>query len=94
MDNFDHPRIWRTWDTEEWRTNYPPPPDFAGHEEGDWEDEGYCRALSDDELAALIAAGIAEPSDAESEVSLEEDEAERDAFFSQLAAHACGTALA
>ena len=83
MDSFDHPRLWRTWDTEEWRTDYPPPPDFAGHEEGDWEDEGYCRALSDDELAALIAAGIAEPSDAESEISIEQDEAERDAFFRQ-----------
>ena len=59
-DTFDHPRIWRTWDTEEWRTDFPPPPGFfAGHEEGDWEDEGYCGA-GDDESAAMIAAGIAD----------------------------------
>lgn len=83
-DGFDHPRIWREWQTEEWRTNYPPPPGFTGFEQGDWEDENYCRALSEDELAALVAAGIAEP--LEQDLSIEEDEAERDAFFSQLIA--------
>jgi hypothetical protein len=80
---FRHPRLWRKWDTGEWRTDFPPPPGFDGHEEGDWEDEDYCRAFSEEELAALVAAGIAEPSDA-SEVSIEQDEAERDAFFSGL----------
>lgn len=84
-DNFRHPRIWRTWDTQQWRTNYPPPPDFDGHEEDDWEEEDYCRALSDEELAALVAAGIAEPAEARSEVTIEQDEAERDMFFAQLA---------
>ncbi len=24
-DGFDHPRLWRTWDTGEWRTDYPAP---------------------------------------------------------------------
>jgi len=85
--NFDHRRLWRRWETDEWRTDFPPPPGFNGHQEGDWEDERYCRALSEEELAALIAAGIAEPSDT-SELSIEEDEAERDAFFSNLCAHA------
>ena len=92
-DTFRHPRLWRTWDTEEWRTNFPPPPGFAGHEEGDWEDEGYCRALSEYELAQLIDAGIAEPSEAASEVSIEQDEAERDAFFAALAAERSDLAL-
>jgi hypothetical protein len=85
-DNFDHPRIWRTWDTDEWRTDYPPPPGFDGHEEGDWEDEIYCRALSDEEFAALVAAGIAKPSEEEVRVSIEQDSAERDEFFKGLAA--------
>lgn len=58
IDGFDHPR---SWDSQEWRTDFPPRPGFDGHEEGDWEAEFYCRALSDDELAALVAAGIAEP---------------------------------
>ncbi len=86
--NFSHPRIWRTWDTKEWRTNYPPPPNFDGHEEGDWEDHDYWRELSDDELAALAAAGISEQFEAPSELSIEQDEAERQAFFSGLAATA------
>ncbi len=92
-DSFDHPRLWRTWDTDEWRTDFPPPPGFDGYEDGDWEDEAYCRALSDDELASLVAAGIADPLE-HSDVSIEQDEAERDEFFSQLTARACGDALA
>jgi hypothetical protein len=82
----DFERVWRTWDIGEWQTNYPPPPGFDGHEEGDWEDHDYRRSLTPDELAALIAAGIAEASEAETQVSLEEDETERDAFFASLVA--------
>jgi len=80
-DSFRHSRLWRTWDTREWRTNFPPPPGFDGHEQGDWEDEDYSRALGEAELAALVAAGIAEPTEAVSEVSLEQDEAERGGVF-------------
>jgi len=87
-DNFDHPRLWRDWAKGEWRTNFPPPPGFDGHEDDEWEDEDYCRALSEEELAALIAAGIAEPSDAQSGVSIQQDEAEREAFFGSLATQA------
>lgn len=83
---FNHSRVWRTWDTGEWRTDYPPPPDFDGHEEGDWEDHDYCRTLTAEELAALVTAGIAKPAEAPSEISIEEDETERDAFFASLAA--------
>ena len=83
--NFARPRLWR--DDGEWRTDYPPPPGFNGYQEREWEDECYCRALSDEELAALIAAGIAKPN-VESYISIEEDEAERKAFFASLAAEA------
>ena len=85
-DRFDHDRVWQISDSGEWRTDFPPPPDFSGREEGDWEDEGYCRALTDEELAALVAAGIADPSEAEGVTSIEADEAERAAFFAGLAA--------
>jgi len=57
----------------------------VGHEESDWEDEDYRRALSEEELAALVAAGIAKPEEAPTEVSLEQDESERDRFFTGLA---------
>jgi len=87
-DSFDHPRLWRDWAKGEWRTNFPPPPGFDGHEDDEWEDDTYCRALSAEELAALVAAGIAETSESLGEVSLEQDEAERDAFFADLAARA------
>ena len=93
-ENFEdgsfHSRIWRSWQTEEWRTSYPPPPGFEGIEEGAWEDDDYCRALTEEELGALIAAGIAEPLEAE-QISLEEDAAERDKFFAGLAAGVAGT---
>lgn len=78
-------RIWRDFKTDQWRTDYPPPPGFAGFEQNDWEDERYCRALTDEELAALIAAGIAEPEEASTEITFEQDEAERDTFFASLA---------
>lgn len=70
-----------------------PPPGFTGFEQGDWEDERYCRALSGEELAALIAAGIADASDDDSPLSIEDDEAERDSFFTSLAARACEPAV-
>jgi hypothetical protein len=86
-DNFDHPRIWRDFQSADWRTDYPPPPGFRGDEDGDWEDEYYCRSLSEGELAALAAAGIAEPVEV-SGIPIDQDEAERDAFFASLAARA------
>jgi hypothetical protein len=83
-DRTNFERVWRTWDTGEWQTNFPPPPDFDGREEGDWEDHDYKRSLAPDELAALIAAGIAKPCEAPSEITMEDDEAERQAFFANL----------
>lgn len=83
-DELQHDRVWRDLGTGEWRTDFPPPQGFMGHERGDWEDGTYCRALSDDELAALVVGGIADPAEI-AKVSIEEDESERDAFFSSLA---------
>lgn len=83
-DSFHHSRIWRDWGTDQWRTDYPPPPGFTGFEQDDWEEDTYQRALSDEELAALVAAGIADPEEDPTHVSIEEDEAERDAFFAGL----------
>ncbi|MEO5578804.1 MAG: hypothetical protein ABIR25_07130 [Sphingomicrobium sp.] len=74
-------RIWREYRTDAWRTDFPPPPDFEGNEKGVWEDNGYSRSLTAAELAAVT---IGDP-DAGS-VTLEQDEADRDAFFAALAA--------
>ena len=87
-DSLDRPyvpqRVWQKWDTGEWRTDFPPPAGFDGDEEGDWEDaENYCRALAPPEMAALVAAGLAESDEAVT-ISIEDDEAERDAFFASL----------
>jgi len=80
-DNFCHERIWRE-DNGEWRTDFPPPAGFDGFEEGEWEGEDYHRGLTGEELAAVLEAGLAESEDGA--LSIEEDEAERDAFFAEL----------
>ena len=94
-DAFSHPRVWREYKTDEWRTDFPPPPGFDGHQEDDWESESYVRSLTREELASLIAAGIADPDEAAKEVSIEEDEAERDEFFRSIVTPAAepGSAL-
>ena len=83
---FDHKRIWRSWSTGKWRTSFPPPADFDGDQDGEWEDPDYWRDLTLGEIRALVAAGIADPEDAEEYrmISIDEDEAERDAFFRSL----------
>lgn len=88
LDDDDAPcerrRIWQAWDSDEWRTDFPPPAGFDGDEKGHWEDsEGYSRSLTAGEMAALVAGGLAEADDV-TEVSIEADEAERDAFFAAL----------
>lgn len=84
-NSFDHPRIWHSILTGQWCTNYPPPPGFEGPEQGEWDEEGYWRGLTEGEHAALVSAGIAE---ADLVVTIEQDEAERDSFFAGLAAEA------
>ena len=67
---------------DEWRTDFPPPQGFDGSEQGEWDEEGYWRGLTEDEHSALVSAGIAESG--ECEVTIEQDEAERDSFFAGL----------
>ena len=85
-DDMDEPfvpkRVWQDWKSEEWRTDFPPPPGFDGEEDGAWEDGDYTRALTTDEHNALAAAGFAEPLEM---LTIEQDEANRDAFFAALA---------
>lgn len=85
-DNLGTDRVWQSLDNDEWRTDFPPPPDFCGHQQSEWGLTGYNRSLTPDEMAALIDAGIADPEDADFEIRVEVDEAERDAFFASLTA--------
>lgn len=63
-------RVWWCDYVEAWRTNFPPPADFDGEEEGDPGDEDYERELTEEEAdarkalrrrerAPFIAAGMA-----------------------------------
>ena len=51
--------IWRDEESGEWRTNFPPPEDFIGIEEGEFGDLDYERTLDLDEEAAFEATRIA-----------------------------------
>ena len=64
-------RVWWCDYAEAWRTNFPPPADYDGEEEGDPDDEDYERELTGEEAEALqalrsremapfITAGLAE----------------------------------
>jgi hypothetical protein len=44
----------------DWRTDFPPPDGFCGHEEGQFGDPAYARALDDDELELYEALRDAE----------------------------------
>ena len=48
--------IWRDEEKQEWRTNFPPPDDFLGIEDGSFGDEDYERTLEPDEEEAMEAA--------------------------------------
>ncbi|MCY7281020.1 MAG: hypothetical protein LH610_09040 [Sphingomonas bacterium] len=75
-------RVWQVWKTDQWRTDFPPPPEFDGEEKGVWEDKDYSRTLTAQEHHALVAAGRAAP--LPEDVTFTQDEAERDAFFASL----------
>jgi hypothetical protein len=64
-----------------WWTDFPPPEDFAGREDGRWGDEGYMRECSPEECDLLDAAREFELSDQRAE-----EDAERDGFFAELQA--------
>src|SRR3546814_9576053 len=52
--------VWHDDAHGEWRTNFPPPEDFTGIEEGEFGDEDYERTLEIDEEEAWLAAREAE----------------------------------
>lgn len=82
-------RIWR--EDDGWWTNFPPPVDFAGIEDGRWEEADYRRECSPDEaelLEAKVEAELAELAEQRSE-----EEAERDSFFAEIAAELEPTAI-
>jgi hypothetical protein len=41
--------VWFCENEQDWRTNFPPPEDFCGVEDGDFGDRGYERTLDEDE---------------------------------------------
>ena len=69
-------RVWQEFKSGDWRTNFPPPPGFVGNFRSSWEKHDYSRALTAAELDAFTSDG----SDNDI-VTLEQDEADRDAFF-------------
>ncbi len=77
----DEERVWVENDI--WRTNFPPPADFHGAEEGDYGDEDYNRQCTREEAAVLDRRFPGTFDDADDD-ALEADEAERDAFFAEL----------
>ena len=72
---FEPDRIWWCDDGCEWRTDYPPPDDFDGDENGDYGGSGYSRSLSDEEQAAIDVEDAAERA---------ADTIERDAAFAVI----------
>lgn len=82
--------VWWCDIAEDWRTRFPPPPDFDGEEEGAYGEEGYERELDWDEaeiMAAPARLALARRTATES--------MDRDAFFAECAAeHARALAAA
>lgn len=78
----------RCWRDEDgcWWTDFPPPPNFSGEEEGKWGNEAYKRECTRDEAEALNTALDAEIADDRAE-----DETLRDAWFTRLKAGLCGS---
>jgi hypothetical protein len=75
----------RVWiDDYSWRTNFPPPQDFNGNEEGCYGDDGYNRNCTPEERALLDRRYPDAFTDAAKE-ERQADEAERDAYFAELA---------
>jgi hypothetical protein len=72
-------RCWWDEDEECWMTDFPPPPDSSGHQQGRWGKEDYRRECTSEESAALAAALDAALAD-----ERQADEAHRDAWFRTL----------
>ena len=78
----DAPRVWA--EDHSWRTNFPPPDDFNGYEEGSYGDADYSRQCTPEERELLDRrfpdAFIEEPDE-----ERQADEAERESYFAELA---------
>ena len=82
----DAQRVWIEHGT--WRTNFPPPDDFAGDESGEYaDDDDYNRQCTPDERAVLDRR-FPDAFVDDRAAALEADEAERDLYFASLAAKA------
>ena len=83
-DEEDDDRVWI--DDHTWRTNFPPPTGFRGHEDGEYGDDDYSRQCTPEEWAVLDARY---PDDCarlgEHERKRLADEALRDSLFKSIA---------
>jgi hypothetical protein len=77
--------IWYCEYADGWRTNFPPPEDFIGEEDGEFGCEGYARELDDEEEICRLR--IAEEETAPLRVA---GEAARRAWFGIVETKACG----
>jgi len=75
-------RIWT--EDHSWRTNFPPPADFNGYEDGVYGDEDYSRNCTPEERELLDRRWPDAFKDEDEELR-QADEAERDSFFVALA---------
>jgi hypothetical protein len=75
-------RIWT--EDHSWRTNFPPPVDFNGYEDGVYGDEDYSRQCTPEERE-LLDRRYPDAFVDEAEEDRQADEAERAAFFASLA---------
>ncbi|MEO7680571.1 MAG: hypothetical protein ABIS14_07745 [Sphingomonas sp.] len=70
------PPVWRHDVLDDWRTNFPPPAGFDGHERGEFGDDLYERTLTVEEQAVMDARDVAEQA-----VHLAHDRVCRDEWF-------------
>lgn len=76
----DDERVWWDDDCYGWRTNFPPPPDFRGDEDGRFGEDDYARELTPAEERAVVTRREAELVELRAE-----DSAARDRWFSSCA---------
>ncbi|MDP9423783.1 MAG: hypothetical protein M3Q19_13300 [Pseudomonadota bacterium] len=81
-DEEDDPRVWI--EDHRWRTNFPPPDGFNGDEQGYYGDPDYSRNCTPEERE-LLDRRYPDAFKDEAEEQRQADEAERDAYFAELA---------
>jgi hypothetical protein len=76
-------RCWRD-DSGAWRTDFAPPPGFAGDQNGEWDGfNAYTRACTPEEAALLDAHEAALEAEEQAELAAEAA-ADRDTFFAMV----------